>query len=145
MAAAGRRGGGRNVSLFRPVSTLRPALMFFSTTPRSNTERLHRTGTSPRTGAASCISPTLTACWSLTAIPGANLRLPGKSFVRSVSVDSRGTVYVGGVGEFGLLKPDATGTMTFVSLIDQVPQTGSRIRRRLENPADAARGIFQHL
>src|SRR5579862_8675361 len=34
------------------------------------------------------------------------LRLPGKSFVRSVSVDSSGTVYVGGVGEFGLLKPD---------------------------------------
>src|SRR5580658_1582111 len=49
------------------------------------------------------------------------IALPGKS-VRSVSVDSQGTVYVGGVGEFGLLKPDSTGTMKFVSLIDQVPQ-----------------------
>jgi hypothetical protein len=35
------------------------------------------------------------------------LPLPGKSFVRSVSVDSRGTVYVGGAREFGLLKPAA--------------------------------------
>ena len=50
------------------------------------------------------------------------LRLPAKSFVRSVSVDSRGTVYVGGVGEFGLLKPDATGTMAFVSLTSRIPK-----------------------
>lgn len=50
------------------------------------------------------------------------LRLPGKSFVRSVSVDSKGTVYVGGVGEFGLLKPDATGTMAFISLTSAIPK-----------------------
>src|SRR5579863_4531644 len=47
--------------------------------------------------------------------------LPGKS-VRSVSVDAAGTVYVGGVGEFGLLKPDSTGTLKFISLVDRVPQ-----------------------
>src|SRR5580658_8869319 len=47
--------------------------------------------------------------------------LPGKS-VRSVGVDSEGTVYVGGVGEFGLLKPDATGTLKFISLAERVPQ-----------------------
>jgi len=47
--------------------------------------------------------------------------LPGKH-VRSVSVDTDGTVYVGGVGEFGLLKPDSTGTLKFVSLMDRVPQ-----------------------
>ena len=29
---------------------------------------------------------------------------------------------MGGVGEFGLLKPDSTGTMKFVSLVDRVPQ-----------------------
>ncbi len=50
------------------------------------------------------------------------LRLPGKSFVRSVSVDSRGTVYVGGVGNFGLLKPDETGRMAFVSLSGGIPE-----------------------
>jgi len=47
--------------------------------------------------------------------------LPGKS-VRAVGVDDRGTVFVGGVGEFGLLKPDSTGTLKFVSLVDQVPR-----------------------
>jgi class 3 adenylate cyclase len=50
------------------------------------------------------------------------LRLPGALVARSVSVDDGGTVYVGGVGEFGLLKPDSTGTMKFVSLVDQVPK-----------------------
>src|SRR5580704_2071346 len=50
------------------------------------------------------------------------MRLPSGSIVRAVSVDSSGTVYVGGVGEFGLLKPDSTGTVQFVSLVDRVPQ-----------------------
>src|SRR5271168_2962776 len=50
------------------------------------------------------------------------LSLPGGQVVRSVSVDSRGTVYVGGVGDFGLLRPDSTGTMRFVSLLGTVPQ-----------------------
>ena len=50
------------------------------------------------------------------------LSLPGASVVRSVSVDNRGTVYVGGVGDFGLLKPDSTGTLKFVSLIGLVPK-----------------------
>jgi class 3 adenylate cyclase len=49
------------------------------------------------------------------------LRLPGRS-VRAVAVDNAGTVYVGGVGEFGWLKPDSTGTLRFASLIDRVPQ-----------------------
>lgn len=51
-----------------------------------------------------------------------SLHLPGGSIVRAVNVDSGGTVYVGAVGEFGLLKPDDTGTMKFVSLLDRVPQ-----------------------
>jgi class 3 adenylate cyclase len=49
------------------------------------------------------------------------ISLPGKS-VRSVSVDGAGTVYVGGVGEFGLLKPDSTGTLKFISLVDRIPR-----------------------
>jgi hypothetical protein len=51
------------------------------------------------------------------------LSLPGGSIVRSVKVDSEGTVYVGGVGEFGVLKPDTTGSMKVVSLIDRVPKS----------------------
>src|SRR5580704_16930415 len=46
---------------------------------------------------------------------------PGKS-VRAVGVDDSGTVFAGGVGEFGLLKPDSTGTLKFISLVDRVPQ-----------------------
>ncbi len=73
------------------------------------------------------------------------LRLPGKSFVRSVSVDSQGTVYVGGGGEFGLLKPDATGTMAFVSLTGRIPKQDRAFARRVENSAYAAGSIFQHI
>jgi class 3 adenylate cyclase len=47
--------------------------------------------------------------------------LPGKS-VRAVSVDDGGTVYVGGVGEFGVLKPDSTGTLKFISLVERIPR-----------------------
>ncbi|MDP9170656.1 MAG: hypothetical protein M3N54_08570, partial [Acidobacteriota bacterium] len=51
-----------------------------------------------------------------------SIRLAGKSMVYSVATDKKGTVYVGGVGEFGFLKPDATGMMTFVSLKDRLPE-----------------------
>jgi class 3 adenylate cyclase len=49
------------------------------------------------------------------------LRLPGGSIVRAVSAAHDGTVFVGGVGEFGVLKPDS-GSMKYVSLVDRVPQ-----------------------
>jgi serine phosphatase RsbU (regulator of sigma subunit) len=38
------------------------------------------------------------------------------SYVRSLSVDPEGTVYVGSVGEFGYLKPNKTGKLEFVNL-----------------------------
>jgi class 3 adenylate cyclase len=49
------------------------------------------------------------------------IRLPDSAFVSTVAADRAGTVYVGGQGVFGLLKPDASGTMQFVSLLDKVP------------------------
>lgn len=55
-----------------------------------------------------------------------SLKLPNSSIVRSVAVDNRGTVYVGGVGIFGLLRPDATGAMQFVSLAGKVPVADRR-------------------
>lgn len=48
-------------------------------------------------------------------------RLPNGSVVRAVAVDQTGAVYVGGVGIFGVLKPDRFGDMQFVSLLDKVP------------------------
>jgi class 3 adenylate cyclase len=50
------------------------------------------------------------------------LTLPGGSTVRAVSVDDKGTIYVGGSGDFGRLAPDHSGTMQFVSLKNNVPQ-----------------------
>jgi class 3 adenylate cyclase/streptogramin lyase len=47
--------------------------------------------------------------------------LENKSFARSLAVDEHGTIYVGGVGDFGSLQPDAAGTLTFVSLLSKVP------------------------
>lgn len=49
------------------------------------------------------------------------IRLSNSSFGRALAVDDTGTVYAGGVGIFGLLRPDRTGTMQFVSLLDKVP------------------------
>jgi class 3 adenylate cyclase len=53
--------------------------------------------------------------WRLT-------RLRNGSVVRSVAVDGAGTVYVGGQGEFGFLKPDSSGVSRLVSLVDRIPQ-----------------------
>jgi hypothetical protein len=53
--------------------------------------------------------------WRLT-------RLGNGSVVRSVAVDKAGTVYVGGQGEFGFLKPDSSGVSRLVSLVDRIPQ-----------------------
>lgn len=50
-----------------------------------------------------------------------SIRLPNSSVVRSVGTDRAGTVYVGGVGIFGFLKPDLSGNMQFASLLDKVP------------------------
>lgn len=50
------------------------------------------------------------------------MRLANGSVVRSVAVDDKGAVYVGGQREFGILKPDASGTLRLVSLVDRVPE-----------------------
>jgi signal transduction histidine kinase/CheY-like chemotaxis protein len=56
---------------------------------------------------------------------GANWRLietPNLDTVRSLAVGEGGRVYVGGVGEFGYLEPDASGQQRYVSLADRVPR-----------------------
>lgn len=45
---------------------------------------------------------------------------PTNNVVRSLAVDDGGVVYAGIQGDFGYLHPDSTGTMAFVSLLDQV-------------------------
>ena len=49
------------------------------------------------------------------------IRMPNKTTVRSLARDGEGRIYVGAVGEFGYLAPDASGETTFVSLLEHVP------------------------
>lgn len=42
------------------------------------------------------------------------------AFVRSLAVDSTGTIYVGLLGDFGYLKPDSVGVMRYESLYDEI-------------------------
>src|SRR3954454_19151854 len=46
--------------------------------------------------------------------------LPNASTVRSLAVGDDGMVYVGGQREFGFLKPDSSGTLQYVSLMNRV-------------------------
>ncbi len=45
-----------------------------------------------------------------------------KGGTRSLTKDKDGVIYAGGGGEFGYLKPDSTGKLKFVSLLDKVPE-----------------------
>ncbi|MFQ5651342.1 MAG: GAF domain-containing protein [bacterium] len=49
------------------------------------------------------------------------IRLPNKSTARSLARAEDGTIYVGGVGDFGFLAPDGRGQMQCVSLREQAP------------------------
>ncbi len=46
------------------------------------------------------------------------IRLPNNSSVKSLACDSRGTIYVGAIGEFGYLEPDDQGLMVYKSLVN---------------------------
>jgi hypothetical protein len=49
--------------------------------------------------------------------------LPHYEPVRSIRVSEENTVYVGGVGEFGYLSPNAVGSLEFVSLKASLPDS----------------------
>ncbi|MCK4663132.1 MAG: SpoIIE family protein phosphatase [Bacteroidales bacterium] len=48
------------------------------------------------------------------------IKITNNSTVRSLSIDSTGTIYIGAVGEFGYLSPDSIGNMKYNSLITQL-------------------------
>ena len=47
--------------------------------------------------------------------------IPGRLTVRSLATAPDGRIYVGTVGDFGYLRPDAAGHLAYVSLLDKVP------------------------
>jgi signal transduction histidine kinase/CheY-like chemotaxis protein/ligand-binding sensor domain-containing protein len=49
------------------------------------------------------------------------IQVPNQSVVRSLAKDKEGRIYVGALGDFGYLAPDANGQTQFVSLLGQVP------------------------
>ena len=49
------------------------------------------------------------------------IALPNASTVRSLAMDDKGTIFVGGQGELGYLAPDAHGNAQFVSLLEKLP------------------------
>lgn len=53
--------------------------------------------------------------------------IANKSTVWSISVDSQNTVFVGGQGEIGYLRPDATRTLQYVSLLSRLPEADRQV------------------
>jgi AraC-like DNA-binding protein len=49
------------------------------------------------------------------------IKVANHSAVRSLAIDSRGSVYVGAIGEFGFLKPSTAGNLEYVSLLGLLP------------------------
>ncbi|MEW9624211.1 ligand-binding sensor domain-containing diguanylate cyclase [Rhodanobacter geophilus] len=47
--------------------------------------------------------------------------VPNRAAVRSLALGADGRIYVGTVGNLGYLKPDASGRLSFVSLLDKIP------------------------
>ncbi|MCK4663226.1 MAG: SpoIIE family protein phosphatase [Bacteroidales bacterium] len=61
----------------------------------------------------------------LLEFDGTNWRLieiPNKSIVRSLAIDSIGRIYIGAEGELGYIETDSTGTMQYISLINEIPE-----------------------
>ncbi len=44
------------------------------------------------------------------------------SLVRSIAIDSSGTIYIGAVGEFGFISPNEKGVMVYHSLLEKLPK-----------------------
>jgi serine phosphatase RsbU (regulator of sigma subunit) len=52
-------------------------------------------------------------------------RIPNSSTVKSLAINEKGDVFVGTENEFGILKPDSTHTLHYVSLMSQIPKEKS--------------------
>ena len=48
------------------------------------------------------------------------IKTPKEQPVHSLTIDKRGTIFVGGTGEIGYLKPDSIGRMRYHSIIDSI-------------------------
>jgi ligand-binding sensor domain-containing protein len=51
-----------------------------------------------------------------------NMPLPNRTVIRSLAIDNKGFVYVGGQADFGYLAPDKKGELSFVSLKSKIDE-----------------------
>ncbi len=49
-----------------------------------------------------------------------NISVSNGSIVRSLAIDSAGTIYAGAQNEFGYLSPDSTGTICYISMVSRL-------------------------
>ncbi|MGQ1909531.1 hypothetical protein ACT3CE_07050 [Marinifilum sp. RC60d5] len=71
------------------------------------------------------------------------ISMPNQSVVRSLAVDSLDHIFVGAANEFGYLKPDLKGKLTYKSLVDLLPE-GERDFREVWNIYPYRKGIIFH-
>ena len=57
------------------------------------------------------------------------IKVPGYDTVRSLAIDNKGTVYVGGENKIGYLAPDAAGTLKYNSLRGYLPKNQNKFSR----------------
>lgn len=76
------------------------------------------------------------------------VRVANGSAVRSLDVDAKGTVYVGGRGDFGYLAADESGSARYVSLLGQLPAADRNFKdvwRTMVTPEGVVFATFQQL
>ncbi len=69
--------------------------------------------------------------------------IPMNDSARCLVQDDMGTIYVGGIGEFGFLQPDDKGNLTFTSLVDKIPEEHKEFRDVWEVDYYQGRVIFR--
>ncbi|MCK4662585.1 MAG: GAF domain-containing protein [Bacteroidales bacterium] len=50
------------------------------------------------------------------------IKMPNKSVVRSLEIDSTDRIYIGAIAEFGWLQADTVGTIQYVSLVEKISE-----------------------
>ncbi|WP_338766650.1 SpoIIE family protein phosphatase [Bernardetia sp. ABR2-2B] len=49
-------------------------------------------------------------------------RITNNSTIKSLAITAKGEIFVGAKGELGMLKPDSTNTLHYISLVDKIPE-----------------------
>lgn len=75
---------------------------------------------------------------------GVNWRtIPIEKSARCLTKNPEGTIFVGGISDFGYLKPDSAGELKFISLLDKVPEEYRNFRDVWEVDYYKGRIIFR--